>query len=101
MHWDGAQTLREQERVARQPQRTITGTSALSARTTATTHPIIVHPRKKFRSTIEAVSRLLRAKATMEGRTYITKLKPTNGNKKNAGTAVPVTSCRATHHCAT
>src|SRR5216684_8276443 len=51
----------------RQPQRTITGTSALSAQTRATTHPIIVHPRKKFRSTIEAVSRLLRAKATMEG----------------------------------
>jgi len=65
----------------------------LNAQTRATTHPIIVHPRKKFRSTIEAVSRLLRAKATMEGRKYITKPKqPTNGNRKNAETAIPLTS---------
>src|ERR1700730_11677249 len=87
--------LREQERVESRPQRTMTGTSVLNAQTRATTQPIMVHPRKKFRSTIEAVSRLLRAKATMEGRKYITKPKPKNGNRKNAETAIALTSCRA------
>jgi hypothetical protein len=44
----------------------------------------MVHPRKKFRRRIPAMSRLLRARATIDGRKYITKPNPKNG-RKNAG----------------
>jgi hypothetical protein len=64
--------------------RTTMGMSVFTAHTSATTHPIIVHPRKKFSSTIAAESRLLRAKAMIDGRKYMTNQKPKN-DKKNAG----------------
>jgi hypothetical protein len=67
------------------------GASVFTAQTNATTHPITVHPRKKFSSTIAAVSRLLRAKATIEGRKYITNPNPKNG-KKNAGKRCIITT---------
>jgi hypothetical protein len=59
------------------------GTSFFAAHTSATTHPIIVHPRKKLRTTIDVVSRLLRAKAMIDGRKYIRNPKPKNGKKNN------------------
>jgi hypothetical protein len=67
---------------------TTIGTSVFSAQTRATTHPIIVQPRKKFSSRIAVVSRLFLAKARIVGRKYITNPKPMNGKKKIAGTII-------------
>src|SRR5208282_1088585 len=48
--------------------RTTIGTSVFAAHTKATIHPIMVQPRKKFSSTIAVRSRLLLARAMIEGR---------------------------------
>src|SRR5258708_651721 len=69
---------------SRQTHRTTMGTSVFAAQTSAITQPITVHPRKILSSTMAAVSRLLRASATIEGRKYITKPKPLKC-RKNAG----------------
>src|SRR5580704_3021898 len=71
--------------------RTTTGTSFFTAQTSATTHPIIVQPRKKLSSTIAVISRLLRARAMIDGRKYITNPKPKNG-RKNAGKRCAITT---------
>src|SRR5579864_3026361 len=47
-----------------------TTTSCFAAHTSATIHPITVHPRKKFNRKMASVSRLLRAIAMIEGRKY-------------------------------
>jgi hypothetical protein len=70
---------------AEQTHRTTAVMSAFTAHTKATTHPIIVHPRKKLSKTIPAMSRLLRAIAISDGKKYIAKLSPRKGKKKNAG----------------
>jgi hypothetical protein len=67
---------------------TTIGTSVLTAQTRAMIHPITDHPRKKFSSRIAPVSRLLRAKAIMVGRKYITKPNPKNGKKNAKGCIV-------------
>ena len=60
---------------------TIIGTSFFAAQTRATTHPIIVHPKKKFRRRMEVMSRLLRAKAMIVGRKY-SKTQAEDGEEK-------------------
>jgi hypothetical protein len=63
---------------------TTTGTSCFTAHTSATTHPIPVHPRNKFSRKIASKSLLLRPNAISDGRKYITSPKlPKNGKKKN------------------
>jgi hypothetical protein len=64
----------------------------LTAQTNATIHPITDHPRKRFSSKIAVVSRLLRAKAIIEGRKYITKPKPKMGKKKTPGRSMAFSS---------
>src|ERR1041385_7978715 len=61
---------------------THTGASFFAAQTSATIHPITLHPRKRLSRKIAVRSRLLRINAISEGRKYITKLKPKNGKKK-------------------
>jgi hypothetical protein len=61
---------------------TIAGTSFFAAQTRATIHPMTLHPRKRLSRKIERRSRLLRAKAMIDGKKYIRNGKPTNGKKK-------------------
>src|SRR5208282_2051796 len=57
------------------------GTSLLAAQINATNQPITLHPRNKFSRKIASVSRLLRRRAMIDGRKYITRGKPSNGKK--------------------
>jgi len=72
---------------------TIIGTSFFAAQTRATTHPIIVHPKKKFRRRMEVVSRLLRAKAMIVGRKYSRNPKPKMGKKNTAKRCMFIPPC--------
>src|ERR1700686_3264405 len=60
---------------------TATGTSFFAAQTSATIHPITLHPRKRLSRKIARSSRLLRARAMIDGRKYIMNPKPKNGKK--------------------
>src|SRR5579864_5084753 len=60
---------------------TIAGTSFFAAQTSATIHPITLHPRNRLSRKIASKSRLLRARAMIDGRKYITNPKPKNGKK--------------------
>jgi hypothetical protein len=60
------------------------GTSVFTAQIKATTHPITVHPRRRFNSRIAVMSRLLRARAIIDGKKYITNPNPIKC-RKNAG----------------
>src|ERR1017187_8042566 len=62
---------------------TIAGTSFLAAHTSATIHPITLHPRNRLSRKIESRSRLLRAKAMIDGRKYIKNGKPRSGKNRN------------------
>src|ERR1035438_8300284 len=62
---------------------TIAGTSFLAAHTSATIHPITLHPKKMLSRKIARRSRLLRARAIIDGRKYITNPKQKNGKKIN------------------
>jgi len=62
---------------------TIAGTSFFAAHIRATIHPITLQPKKRLSRKIERISRLLRARAIIDGRKYITNPKPKNGKKIN------------------
>src|SRR6266567_6285925 len=61
---------------------TIAGISFFAAQINATNHPITLQPRNKLSRKIARRSRLLRARAMIDGRKYITNPKPKNGKKK-------------------
>jgi hypothetical protein len=75
---------RRAENLRRKSHRTTTGTSDFTAQISATIQPIMVHPKKKFSRMMAAMSRLLRARAVIDGRKYITKPKPKIGRKNAA-----------------
>jgi hypothetical protein len=60
---------------------TTAGTSLFAAHTNATIHPIMLHPRKRLSRKIASRSRLLRARAIIDGRKYITNERLKNGKK--------------------
>src|SRR5947209_6206087 len=64
------------------------GASCFAAQTSATIHPITLHPRNRLSRKIASVSRLLRANAMIDGRKYNTVPMPKNGKKMNVDISI-------------